>query len=264
MNERPRSRRINNARPNFSIRQLRCFVTVAEERHFRRAAERLHISQPPLTQAIQAIEADLGIQLFARRGNRIELTEGGELMLPEARAVLAQVDRLRDMALRAGHGQAGHLRIRSSIRFPSCRKEPTPLDAYVGARIRMRRNLLGISQTELGERIGVTFQQVQKYEKGVNRIGASRLMQICTVLEITPAWVFEGGPGPKPKPTAAARDIEAALILFQGDNTAPRLITLWPALPTQVKRRLIALMAALVQQMERERSSVRARTRNQP
>jgi DNA-binding transcriptional LysR family regulator len=84
---------------------------VAEERHFRRAAERLHISQPPLTQAIQAMERDLGMQLFERKGHRIELTEAGELLLPEARGVLAQVDRLREVARRAGHGEAGHLRI---------------------------------------------------------------------------------------------------------------------------------------------------------
>ena len=61
-------------------------------------------------------------------------------------------------------------------------KGTQPVDVYVGARIRFRRNLLGISQTEMGERIGVTFQQVQKYEKGVNRIGSSRLMHICDVL----------------------------------------------------------------------------------
>jgi DNA-binding transcriptional LysR family regulator len=86
-------------------------VTVAEERHFRRAAERLHVSQPPLTQGIQAMERDLGIQLFARRGHRIELTEAGEVMLPEARAVLAQIDRLREVARQAEQGEAGHLRI---------------------------------------------------------------------------------------------------------------------------------------------------------
>jgi transcriptional regulator with XRE-family HTH domain len=126
-------------------------------------------------------------------------------------------------------------------------KGPKPLDAYVGARIRIRRNLLGISQTELGERIGVTFQQVQKYEKGVNRIGASRLMQICAVLEVTPAWIFEGGPGPKPKATAASRETEAAFIAFQADNTSPRLIALWPGLPNRIKRRLIALIAAIAE-----------------
>ncbi len=98
-------------RPDISIRQLRYFVTVAEERHFRRAAARLHISQPPLTQRIQAMERDLGIQLFTRTGHRIELTEAGRLVLAEAQAALAQVDRVREVARRAEKGEVGHLRI---------------------------------------------------------------------------------------------------------------------------------------------------------
>src|ERR1043166_8862392 len=103
-------------------------------------------------------------------------------------------------------------------------KETTPVDVYVGARIRMRRNMLGISQAEMGERIGVTFQQVQKYEKGVNRIGSSRLLQICEVIQVTPAWLFEGTPVPKPKASAAAREMDAAFADFLADDTAPKLI----------------------------------------
>jgi transcriptional regulator with XRE-family HTH domain len=103
-------------------------------------------------------------------------------------------------------------------------KAARPVDVYVGARIRFRRNLLGLSQTEMGDRIGVTFQQVQKYEKGVNRIGSSRLLQICDVLQVTPAWLFEGAPGPTPKPSAAARQTDAAFAAFQADEVAPRLV----------------------------------------
>jgi transcriptional regulator with XRE-family HTH domain len=95
-------------------------------------------------------------------------------------------------------------------------KGAQPVDVYVGARIRFRRNLLGISQTEMGERIGVTFQQVQKYEKGVNRIGSSRLLQICEVIQVTPAWLFEGGPVPKLKASATAREMDAAFGLPRG------------------------------------------------
>jgi DNA-binding transcriptional LysR family regulator len=90
---------------------LNYFVAVAKEGHFRRAAERLHISQPPLTQRIQAMERDLGVQLFTRMGNRIELTEAGRLVLAEAEATLAQADRVREVARRAEHGEAGHMRI---------------------------------------------------------------------------------------------------------------------------------------------------------
>ena len=59
-------------------------------------------------------------------------------------------------------------------------KAPNPVDKYVGSRIRMRRIMLGMSQEKLGEALGLTFQQVQKYEKGTNRVGASRLQQIST------------------------------------------------------------------------------------
>jgi transcriptional regulator with XRE-family HTH domain len=116
---------------------------------------------------------------------------------------------------------------------------------YVGARIRLRRNMLHISQTRMAERIGVTFQQVQKYERGMNRIGSSRLLQICDVLQVTPAWLFEGAPGPKAKSTAAARQVDAALAAFQTDNLAPPLMTVWTRLPVEMKRSMIALMTAL-------------------
>jgi len=72
-------------------------------------------------------------------------------------------------------------------------KTPNAIDGYVGARIRMRRQLLGMSQERLAEQIGVTFQQVQKYEKGVNRIGASRLQRIADVLHTSVGFFFEQG-----------------------------------------------------------------------
>ena len=72
------------------------------------------------------------------------------------------------------------------------RKEPNPVDHHVGARVRGRRILLGMSQEKLGDALGVTFQQVQKYEKGTNRIGASRLENISRVLEVPPAYFFDG------------------------------------------------------------------------
>jgi transcriptional regulator with XRE-family HTH domain len=70
-------------------------------------------------------------------------------------------------------------------------KTPNAIDTYVGMRVRRRRQLLGMSQERLAEQIGVTFQQVQKYEKGINRIGASRLQKIAEVLRTSPAFFFE-------------------------------------------------------------------------
>jgi DNA-binding transcriptional LysR family regulator len=103
---------------NLSLRQLLYFVTVAEEKHFRRAAERLHISQPPLTQRIQSMERDLGVQLFRRSGRQVELTEAGRMVLAEAQAALAQIDRLREVARRAEAGETGNVRIALTTSVP--------------------------------------------------------------------------------------------------------------------------------------------------
>ena len=77
-------------------------------------------------------------------------------------------------------------------------KEPNPVDRHVGNRIHMRRIMLDMSQEKLGEALGLTFQQVQKYEKGTNRVGASRLQQISEVLQEPVAFFFEGRPGETP------------------------------------------------------------------
>ena len=73
-------------------------------------------------------------------------------------------------------------------------KVPNPIDRHVGARVRMRRMMIGMSQEKLGESLGLTFQQVQKYEKGTNRISASRLQQISETLNIPLAYFFKGAP----------------------------------------------------------------------
>lgn len=74
------------------------------------------------------------------------------------------------------------------------KKSPNPTDKHVGARVRMRRMMLGLSQEKLAAGLGLTFQQVQKYEKGTNRIGASRLQQIAGVLQVPVSFFFEGQP----------------------------------------------------------------------
>jgi transcriptional regulator with XRE-family HTH domain len=74
------------------------------------------------------------------------------------------------------------------------KKAPNPIDKHVGSRVRMRRMMLSMSQEKLGDALALTFQQVQKYEKGTNRIGASRLQQISNILQVPVAFFFEGAP----------------------------------------------------------------------
>jgi transcriptional regulator with XRE-family HTH domain len=96
-------------------------------------------------------------------------------------------------------------------------KKPNPVDAHVGSRVRLRRMLLGMSQERLGESMGLTFQQVQKYEKGVNRIGASRLFQISKILDVPVQFFFDEAPyagdGSR-APGLAEPDSEAFILEF--------------------------------------------------
>jgi transcriptional regulator with XRE-family HTH domain len=75
------------------------------------------------------------------------------------------------------------------------KKSPSPIDRHIGARIRARRTLIGMSQEKLGEALGLTFQQVQKYEKGTNRVGSGRLQEIGDILGVQVTYFFEGQDG---------------------------------------------------------------------
>ena len=94
---------------NIDLRQLRYFVTVAEEMHFGRAAVRLHMTQPPLSQTIQSLESALGTPLFCRTRRNVTLTPAGFALLPEARRLLLQASGLPDLARRAASGESGRL-----------------------------------------------------------------------------------------------------------------------------------------------------------
>ena len=117
-------------------------------------------------------------------------------------------------------------------------KTPRPVDVEVGRRIKMRRQALGMSQEKLGEALGITFQQIQKYEKGTNRVGASRLAVIATTLNVSPAYFFpdaKEGESPAPHPHTA--------ILDRPDTIA--LLDAFAGLKADDRRRAIFIVAAL-------------------
>jgi LysR family transcriptional regulator, benzoate and cis,cis-muconate-responsive activator of ben and cat genes len=98
-------------RYGLDLRQLKYFIAVAEEQHFGRAALKLHLSQPPLTRQIQALETELDTALFERTSRGLVLTQAGQVLLEDARMIRALTEQARDRAQRAGSGQLGHLHL---------------------------------------------------------------------------------------------------------------------------------------------------------
>lgn len=112
------------------LRHLRYFIAVAEELHFGRAAEQLGISQPPLSQQIQALEEELGARLFERTNRRVALSAVGRLFLPEARQVLVQLEQAVDVARRAQRGELGELKVGFTASAPFTSTIPRAIRAF--------------------------------------------------------------------------------------------------------------------------------------
>ena len=89
-------------------------------------------------------------------------------------------------------------------------KNPNPVDIHVGGRMRLRRTLLGLSQEKLGSAVGLTFQQIQKYERGANRIGAGRLYQFSQILDVPVSFFYDDMPGDTPKSNPGFSEGDAA------------------------------------------------------
>ena len=127
------------------------------------------------------------------------------------------------------------------------KKAPNPIDKHVGARVRMRRMMIGMSQEKLGENLGITFQQIQKYEKGTNRIGASRLQQISIVLGVPVAFFFEGAPTVGPEQDGLAEAPSPAyvadfLATSDGLNLTRNFMRIQDP---KVRRRIVDLVVAI-------------------
>lgn len=146
------------------LRHLRYFIVVADELHFGRAAERLGISQPPLSQQIRALERELGARLLWRTNRRVRLTEAGRLFLAEARAILERIERAVDLAQRAERGEVGELSIGFTASTPLTTAIPTTIFAFRQALPRVHLQLKEMT----------TLQQVGALLEGRLQIGIIR------------------------------------------------------------------------------------------
>jgi len=124
------------------------------------------------------------------------------------------------------------------------KKAPNPIDKHVGSRVRMRRMMLGMSQEKLGDALGLTFQQVQKYEKGSNRIGASRLQQISLILQVPVSFFFEGAPPPPGKVAAFGEAPSPAYVTdFLATSDGLTLVKAFTRIPNaKLRRRIVDLV----------------------
>ena len=125
-------------------------------------------------------------------------------------------------------------------------KRPNPIDIHVGSRVRMRRILAGMSQEGLGEALGITFQQVQKYEKGTNRISASRLQQISKILEAPTSFFFDGVPSGDGTPLASGFAEPTELVGFLSTVEGLQLNRAFTSIQDpKVRRRLVDLVVTI-------------------
>jgi transcriptional regulator with XRE-family HTH domain len=126
------------------------------------------------------------------------------------------------------------------------KKTTDPIDRHVGARIRLRRQELGMSQEELGRAIDLTFQQVQKYERGINRIGAGRLYRIAGALGVPITWFFEGLPDPAREPTPAPEKPLPTMACFLASPEGHALSEAFTAIgDLATRRRLVDLVRTI-------------------
>lgn len=124
-------------------------------------------------------------------------------------------------------------------------KVPSPIDVHVGSQIRMRRKMIGMSQSALGEKLGITFQQIQKYEKGTNRVGASRLQGIANILGVEVSALFQGV-APISQPDSALGNDMAGIQTFLSSSDGFALNQAFVKIKDgAVRRRIVALVTSL-------------------
>ncbi|HLY81236.1 MAG TPA: helix-turn-helix transcriptional regulator [Caulobacteraceae bacterium] len=126
-------------------------------------------------------------------------------------------------------------------------RPPNPVDLHVGARIRLRRRMQGVSQEKLADALGLTFQQVQKYERGANRVSASKLYEIATALQAPVSYFFDGLADPSTDEGGVTRPSDEQTVhTFLMTAEGLELAKLFPGLPRgRIRRRFLDLMRAL-------------------
>ena len=134
------------------------------------------------------------------------------------------------------------------------KKKPNPIDIHVGSRIRLRRTMLGMSQEKLGESLGITFQQIQKYEKGTNRVGASRLQNISSILNVPVSFFFEDAPGDNSTPGGMAEAQSSHYVVdFLSSSEGLQLNRAFVKIADpKVRRKIVDLVKALAAEAESE------------
>jgi transcriptional regulator with XRE-family HTH domain len=134
------------------------------------------------------------------------------------------------------------------------KKKPNPIDIHVGSRIRLRRTMLGMSQEKLGESLGITFQQIQKYEKGTNRVGASRLQNISSILNVPVSFFFEDAPGEQSGSSGVTEASSSNYVVdFLSSSEGLQLNRAFVKISDpKVRRRIVDLVKALAADAEGE------------
>lgn len=132
------------------------------------------------------------------------------------------------------------------------KKRPNPVDVHVGARIRLRRNMIGLSQEKLGESLGITFQQIQKYEKGMNRVGASRLQAIGNILNVPVTFFFDDMPGQSDKPKGFEEESETTYVVgFLNSSEGIQLARAFAKIgDAKIRRKILDLVRTLGREEE--------------
>jgi transcriptional regulator with XRE-family HTH domain len=134
-----------------------------------------------------------------------------------------------------------------------------PTDRYVGARLRMRRLMLDKSQNDIAKALGLTFQQVQKYEKGANRISASRLQRLCGVLQVPVSFFFDGAPPAHGLPDGFSANVESPAYVddFLATSDGLALVTAYTGIrDPKVRRAIVALVKQITAEPDDHRADV--------